>query len=150
MPQEWENKFISGGSRFETMDFAKLVAYFRDLEDIARNAQQHQNDGKIKDKNQKSALARKLITTVVTTNSPRTREHSSATRKARPSRSKRNASRTTIFVDSIMTVLTPGDSTVHTRTQWSQTVNSGGDKSKGHNKKAQSFAASLDSTAVET
>jgi hypothetical protein len=37
MPKEWRNRFIAGGSHFELLSFAEVVAYFRDMEDISRN-----------------------------------------------------------------------------------------------------------------
>jgi hypothetical protein len=37
MLKEWKNRFIAGGSGFEKLSFAEVVAYFRDMEDISRN-----------------------------------------------------------------------------------------------------------------
>jgi hypothetical protein len=144
MPKKWKNQFISGGSRYETMSFAELVAYFRDMEDIARNEHPNQQSGG--DEVLKYAKSKKRSADSKTFKAKKAKFHD---RKGK-SKQVNKGSRKQIMDDYQCPLHPNGTHTwgqCRTRTQVSKPGTSGGEKDKSQQKKAQSFAAVCDEKA---
>ena len=149
MPKEWKNQFISGGSRYENMDFAEVVAYFRDMEDIARNSQQTEANNK-----GSQGKKRKAEAAVDRHKGQASKKKKGKFRNRNNNKTKPNQGGLKSIADDFQCPLHPNGShtwgVCRTRQQMFNTEASGGNKDKGKGtKKAQSFAATRDTTAVE-
>jgi transposase InsO family protein len=133
MPKEWRNRFIAGGSRFELLSFAEVVAYFRDMEDISRNAPPSEP------KTSKRPMA-EMDGRKPRTSKDKKRKFLQREKTSKPG----NSGRKTIADDYQCPLHPQGTHTwgqCRTRTQLAKSKATGGDKGKSQQKKSQSFSA---------